>query len=65
MVAKLMSRKEREWLEVLGWKERSGISLVMAAEVTGGKLSTGEEDLGAVQDEEEYGNCGRVHILKV
>jgi transposase len=31
----VMSRKERDRLEVLGWKERSGISLVMAAEAMG------------------------------
>ena len=31
----LMSRKERVRLEVMGWKERSGISLVVAAEAMG------------------------------
>jgi transposase len=35
MGAILMSRKERNRLEVLGWKERSGISLMMAAEAMG------------------------------
>lgn len=31
----VMSKKERVRLEVMGWKERSGISLVMAAEAMG------------------------------
>ena len=35
MGALLMSRKERNRLEVLGWKEHSGISLVKAAEAMG------------------------------
>jgi len=35
MGAIAMSRKERDRLEVLGWKERSGISLVEAAEAMG------------------------------
>jgi transposase len=35
MRAYVMSKKERERLEVMGWKERSGISLVMAAEAMG------------------------------
>ena len=35
MGALLMSRKERDRMEVMGWKEHSGISLVMAAEAMG------------------------------
>ena len=35
MGAILMSKKERNRLEVLGWKERSGISLKVAAETMG------------------------------
>ena len=35
MGAIVMSRKERDRLEVLGWKERSGISLVRVAEAMG------------------------------
>jgi hypothetical protein len=35
MGALLMSRKERDRLEVMGWKEQSGISLIMAAEAMG------------------------------
>jgi hypothetical protein len=35
MGAVLMSGKERDRLEVLGWKERSGMSLVVAAEAMG------------------------------
>jgi hypothetical protein len=47
----VMSEKERVRLEVLGWKERVGVSLVKAAEAMWGKLSSGEEYLEEVQGE--------------
>ena len=53
MGAILMSKKERERLGVLGWKERRDISLKEAAVAMGGELSSGEADLGRYKEHNE------------
>jgi len=51
----VMSRKERSRLEVLGWKERSGISLVKAAEAMGVSYRQAKRIWKRYQAGKEYG----------